>query len=98
MQIDFGTIRCSQMEGIDVTLSGIKSAVRCKLSDGYDQVSGMANDVQPTFISPDRRGPDRKKCRVKQTSPERIARQNSAFKQISNTAMYVPFHSQSDHS
>jgi hypothetical protein len=39
-----------------------------------------------SLLSPDRRGPERKKSRVKQISPERIARQNCSFRS-SDSAM-----------
>ena len=83
----------SQFERSDDVRSGIKASVRCKLSDGYDQDPGLTSSATSCFISPDRKGPDRKKFRAKQNSPERIARRNNALKQSSDSAMYVTYRS-----
>ena len=76
-----------QLDTSDSILCGSKSSVRCKLIDGYDEALGDANAAN-RFISPERKGPDRKKCRVKHDSPARMARLKSALKQ--SETMLVP--------
>jgi hypothetical protein len=50
----------------------------------------MHSEISPfSLLSPDRRGPERKKSRVKQFSPDRVAQLN-CFSRSSDATMYIP--------